>query len=393
MHYIIQEDTSSTVDNRDLYPVLCDDGEKPFILKITEDGTRVSTIPLTPDNFKLKNLKPLNIKNIKPQKKTLRHRTLASQSALLNPADIHSDDDNDDIIDTRVPTQAELSHLENTLNTPISHPLNPFTAADKQITQQEYDDISQQTKFELHSLLLQPPPDFYPLTSLFDIDPNKYLDFFIPPSEQLTFDLICTHQKSDFVLMIIRKWLTDNDKPLYKTANITGNKGLNHYYERFEYLSIDSNTDLLYFTYYRENTYNPNPITLICLPIKLLLLAFYQAHHHNLSGHYGLDRTYNNFSSQYYFPSLRKWLRLLIYDCIPCQTQKSSRMDINTATQIPFASTANNFNHRISMDTKGPIFPASKDNHYIFVICDAFSHFVVTQPTPLNDAETATETY
>ena len=81
----------------------------------------------------------------------------------------------------------------------------------------------------------------------------------------------------------------------------------------------------------------------------------------------------------------------LIYDCIPCQTQKSSRMDINTATQIPFASTANNFNHRISMDTKGPIFPKSKDNNYIFVICDAFSHFVITQPTPLNDAETATE--
>ena len=66
-------------------------------------------------------------------------------------------------------------------------------------------------------------------------------------------------------------------------------------------------------------------------------------------------------------------------------------MDINTATQIPFASTANNFNHRISMDTKGPIFPKSKDNNYIFVICDAFSHFVITQPTPLNDAETATE--
>ena len=308
---------------------------------------------------------------------------------MLNPSDIHSDDD--DIVDTRIPTQAELSHLDNTLNTPISHPLNPFTASDKQITQQEYDDISHQTIFELHSLLLQPPPDFYPLTSLFDLDPNKYLDFFVPPSEHLTFDLILEHQKSDFVLMIIRKWLTSNDKPLYKTANITGNKGLNHYYDRLEYLSIHPDSELLYFTYYKENTYNPNPITLICLPIKLLLLVFYQAHHHNLSGHYGLDRTYNNFASHYYFPSLRKWLRLLIYDCIPCQTQKSSRMDINTATQIPFASTANNFNHRISMDTKGPIFPKSKDNNYIFVICDAFSHFVITQPTPLNDAETATE--
>ena len=32
------------------------------------------------------------------------------------------------------------------------------------------------------------------------------------------------------------------------------------------------------------------------------------------------------------------------------------------------------------MDTKGPISPSSQNNSYIFVIIDAFSHFVVTNP-------------
>ena len=32
------------------------------------------------------------------------------------------------------------------------------------------------------------------------------------------------------------------------------------------------------------------------------------------------------------------------------------------------------------MDTKGPINPPSKQNSYIHVIVDAFSHFVVTVP-------------
>ena len=34
------------------------------------------------------------------------------------------------------------------------------------------------------------------------------------------------------------------------------------------------------------------------------------------------------------------------------------------------------------MDTKSPISPSSQDNSYIFVIMDAFSHFVVSNPAP-----------
>ena len=126
------------------------------------------------------------------------------------------------------------------------------------------------TTFELHSLLLQRPPNFHPITSLSDLDPTKFHEFFVPSSEQITSALILQHQKSDFVLAILRTWIQNNSKPLKKTANITGNKGLNHYYDRFEHLRIDQNSELLYFTFYNEGIHSPIPIILICLPLKLL---------------------------------------------------------------------------------------------------------------------------
>ena len=41
------------------------------------------------------------------------------------------------------------------------------------------------------------------------------------------------------------------------------------------------------------------------------------------------------------------------------------------------------------MDTKGPINPPSKQNSYIHVIVDSFSHFVVTVPVKQNNAQNA----
>ena len=44
------------------------------------------------------------------------------------------------------------------------------------------------------------------------------------------------------------------------------------------------------------------------------------------------------------------------------------------------------------MDTKGPISPSSQNNSYIFVIIDAFSHFVVTNPAPKINSKYAIQT-
>ena len=41
------------------------------------------------------------------------------------------------------------------------------------------------------------------------------------------------------------------------------------------------------------------------------------------------------------------------------------------------------------MDTTGPISPPSVGNSYIYIIVDAFTHYVVLHPSPNNDAANA----
>ena len=67
-------------------------------------------------------------------------------------------------------------------------------------------------------------------------------------------------------------------------------------------------------------------------------------------------------------------------------------MKIQTAPTQSFSEHAPSFNYRISMDTKGPIYPPSHNKSYIHVIIDAFSYFVVTVPIKSNNAKTTTKT-
>ena len=59
------------------------------------------------------------------------------------------------------------------------------------------------------------------------------------------------------------------------------------------------------------------------------------------------------------------------------------------APQQPFLEVSSYFNHRISMDTKGPISSSSDGNSYVYDIVDAFTHYAVLHPSPKNDATNA----
>ena len=82
-------------------------------------------------------------------------------------------------------------------------------------------------------------------------------------------------------------------------------------------------------------------------------------------------------------------MSIFLHDCIECQQNKHINQKIQTATIQTFSENASYFKYRISMDTKGPINPLLKQNSYIHVIVDAFSHFVVTVPVKRNNAQNA----
>ena len=79
----------------------------------------------------------------------------------------------------------------------------------------------------------------------------------------------------------------------------------------------------------------------------------------------------------------------MIADCIQCQTNKVFANTKTKSKQEQLAATKTYFNEIIMIDTKGPINPKSEGNNYIFVIVDAFSHYVTIMCAPKNNAQYA----
>ena len=103
-----------------------------------------------------------------------------------------------------------------------------------------------------------------------------------------------------------------------------------------------------------------------------------KSHSHDHSGEKLSIKTFNQF---YYIPHLPLRFSIFIDDCFECPTNEHFPIKPqNNSPSLPFYENATHFNYRISMDTKGPFSPSSQKNSYIFVIIDAFSHFVgITQ--------------
>ena len=112
---------------------------------------------------------------------------------------------------------------------------------------------------------------------------------------------------------------------------------------------------------------------------------FYKANSHDLLGQPGREKTDATIAEKYYFPNNNTWIAILTQDCLKCQTSKSM-LNFLMAPQQPFLEVSPYFNHRISIDTEGPISSSPDGNSYVYVIVDALTHYVVLQLSPKNDA-------
>ena len=121
----------------------------------------------------------------------------------------------------------------------------------------------------------------------------------------------------------------------------------------------------------------------LCLPFSLLLTVFYIAHSRDLSGHPGRENTYAAIPENYYFPNMES----------DTYTRFSESPDEQVhALMVPqqsFLEVSPYFNHRIEMEPKGLFSTSSDRNSYVYVIVDAFTHYVVLYPSPKNDAANA----
>ena len=166
---------------------------------------------------------------------------------------------------------------------------------------------------------------------------------------------------------------------------IRGNKGLFAYFRKFKSIIIDENSGIIKIVI----IIHKRSIQRICLPLTLLLCTFYNNHCIDLVGHIGLEKTKRIILDKYYFPNLTIWIKILIADCIQCRTNKLFANTKTKSKQEQLAPTKTYFNEMIMIDKKGPIHPTSEGNNYIFVIVDAFSHYVMIRCAPKNNAHYA----
>ena len=131
---------------------------------------------------------------------------------------------------------------------------------------------------------------------------------------------------------------------------------------------------------------NKKSIIRLCLPLTLLLSAFYENHCIDLVGHTGLEKTKRNIMEKYCFQNINTWIKILIAECIQCQTNKAFANTKTKSRQEQSATTKIYFNEMIMIDTKGPINQTSEGKNYLFVLVDAFSHYVTIMCAPKNNA-------
>ena len=218
-----------------------------------------------------------------------------------------------------------------------------------------------------------------------NFDNTRITDIFYDEKTKITEDLIKETQIIDPVLHKVKMWKKHNNKPHSVTMDIRGNKGLFAYYRKFKSITIDETNNIMKMIIRIKK----QTIQRICLPLTLLLCVFYENHCVDTVGHTGLEKTKRNIMEKYYFPNLTTWIKILIADCIQCQTNKVFANTKTKSKQEQLAPTKSYFNEMIMIDTKGPIHPTSEGNNFIFVIVDAFSHYVTIMCAPKNNAHYA----
>ena len=111
---------------------------------------------------------------------------------------------------------------------------------------------------------------------------------------------------------------------------------------------------------------------------KMLLQA---SHDHQLSGHMGVDNTYQRLSDKYYWKEMYVDIRQYICTCDICQKRRRDK-DIDRL-QLIQPTTA--FAH-IGIDIVGPLPRTLRGNRYIVVAVDYLTKYPEAKALPLADA-------
>lgn len=107
-------------------------------------------------------------------------------------------------------------------------------------------------------------------------------------------------------------------------------------------------------------------------------------HDSPLSGHYGIERTYQRIAARYFWPGMRRTIADHVAKCIDCQRYKAS--NLKPAGQLQTPVQAQRF-EIVSIDLFGPL-PDTQDGfRWIFIVEDNATRWVELFPLKIASAE------
>ena len=122
----------------------------------------------------------------------------------------------------------------------------------------------------------------------------------------LDIQTLLEEQLNDPVLQFVRKWLKTSDTRPQKTPDIDQSKALLSYYNKFEQLSIEHDTNLLCYREPIQDTCRNEIKT--CVPLSLFLPLFSLAHTHSHSTQPGIFKTFESIRQYFCWPGGYKWI-------------------------------------------------------------------------------------
>ncbi|GBC29374.2 DDE-type integrase/transposase/recombinase [Rhizophagus irregularis DAOM 181602=DAOM 197198] len=108
----------------------------------------------------------------------------------------------------------------------------------------------------------------------------------------------------------------------------------------------------------------------------------YIAHDHELSGHFGIDATYNRIKDGYYWKGMRKDVEAYVKSCNNCQRRGKpiGKHELNVIKVIePF--------YQIGIDVVGPLPVTKRNNRYIVTAMDYFTKWPEAKALETADAK------
>ena len=373
VHYTIKHEEEQNASYNDFYPIICQQGNTRKTLRLENDGNEHHVEDYLEDNEVLATMQDMTDcfklgKTINHYKQLCSSMSPASSTSSLNEDD-YSDIEQYD--DESTDDETEIAELNLEIQDPDFR--RDHTAA--------YELLG--TKTEDRPILMKPNSfELFPYVDTSDL--IQKLSVFACDAD-LDIQTLLEEQLNDPLLQVVRKWMKTSDTRPEKTPDINQSKALLSYYNKFEQLFIEPDTNLLC---YREPIQDTCRTEMkICVPLSLFLTLFSLAHTHSHSGHPGIFKTLENIRQYFFWPGRYKWIVYLIEDCIECQTNKTKRHDLHEAPLEQWGELETTPFKTIHIDHKGPLHPSSNSTHCLVVV-DAFSRFIGAYPVRNTGAQT-----